>query len=379
MSALVMHIGAAGAMRTLGPQDAADTILIVPGESVVGHSLHLPAAGEAQTRAAARFAVEDELAADPATVHVAVGLTSGAGAPRLIVVAARTEMESWLRAARSAGAPPDAVLPEWACLPAAAGECAMLVAGGVAHVNCAGAWGFSAETDLAALLLPRALERFDCRRVTVWGDPTNIAPPDRWDGREITAHPALDADAMLALLARGAEDARLNLLQGEYTRRRAFAVDVRQWRRAAILLCAAFGAWLALTLAEAGALDRRAAALRAEAEAAFAETFPDEARIVNPRLQMQTRLEELRGRGGGAFLDLAAMLTAAAEAQESVEIDALRYDRTNAALTAELIMADYEALQALRDIVAAQGGALEEGASRQADGRVAADVTVRLP
>ena len=54
-------------------------------------------------------------------------------------------------------------------------------------------------------------------------------------------------------------------------------------------------------------------------------------------------------------------------------------DRAAGALDAELLMPDYDALQALRASVQAQGAALEEGASRQAAGRVAANVSVRLP
>lgn len=358
--------------------EAARTILIVPGEDVTAHSVHLPAAGEAQTRAAARFAVEDELAVDAAGVHLAIAAAGDAAAPRLVAAASTAAMESWLADAAALGVTPQAASPEWARVPAGPGECGVLIQDGVAHANF-GAWGFSAECDLAGLLMPGALERFDVGKVVVWGDPADIAPQAGWGGRPVEAHPAPDPDAALALLAQGARAAPVDLLQGDYAPRRAFAVDLHLWRRAGILAFALFASWLVLTVAEAGALNRRAAALRAEANAAFAEAFPDEARIVNPRLQMQTRLAELRGREGGAFLDLAAVLAAAVSAQDGVEISAMRYDRNSGALNAELLMADYETLQALRGTVQTAGAALEEGASRQADGRVVAAVTVTLP
>ncbi len=365
------------------PDASADrTIMLLPGEAVAGHSVHLPQAGEAQTRAAARFAVEDELGVDSASVHLAVAPAGEPGAPRLVAAIGRDALEEFLDQARALGAAPDAALPEWASVPAAPGEAAALIDGDLAHLAFGGAplvWGFSAEPELAAILIGRALERHDCGRVHVWGAAEDLTPPEGWGGREIEAQPLAGARGAAAVLARGAVAAKLNLLQGEFAPRRARRLDIGPWRRAAVLACAVFAAWLGLVAAEANALNRRAAALNTEAESAFARAFPDEARIVNPRLQMQTRLGELRGSGGGAFLDLAAILVAAVDTHEGMEIGAMRYDRDDGALSAELLVNDYADLQALRDTVAARGGMMEEGASRQTGGRISGDVTVRLP
>lgn len=362
-----------------GGGETARTVLILPGESVVGHSLHLPGP-DAQARAAAAFAVEDELAADVSTLHLAIAPPSAqAGGARLVAVAARDVMDRALSAAASLGAVPDAATPEWAAVPAAPGELGIVVVQGLAHVNAGGAWGFSADADLAALLIARALERVDTGRVTIWGDSGAVTPPDGWGGREVVTHKLLDPRGALGVFARGAQAASLNLLQGAYAPRRRRRLDFSLWRRAAMLAAALFAGWLALTAAEAAALHRRAGALETEARAVFAQAFPDEPRVVNPGVQMQTRLTQLRGQGGEAFLDLAALLAAAVAATDGVEIDALRYDRAQGALGAELAMADYALVQTLRNAVADSGGILEEGASRQADGRVAADVTVRLP
>ena len=130
------------------PSDAARTILIVPGEDVTAHSVHLPGVGDAPLRAAARFAVEDDLAVDADRVHLAIG-PGGAAEPRLVAAAARSAMDSWLAAFPA----PDVVAPEWACVPALADECGVWIEGDVAHANFGG-WGFSADRDLAALLLP---------------------------------------------------------------------------------------------------------------------------------------------------------------------------------------------------------------------------------
>lgn len=362
----------------LAETEAARTVLIVPGEAVAGHSVHLPAAGEAQTRAAARFAIEDDLGVDAESVHLALGPAGAPGAARLVAVADREALEAWLEDARALGASPDAALPEWAAVPAGERRAGVL-ADGVAHVNF-GAWGFSAEPDLAAAILPRALERFDAAAITLWdAEPEEVAPAEGWAGRDVRTE-ALPGGGALALLARGAASAgALNLLQGAYAPRAAGAISLVVWRRAAALLLGVVALGLGLILAQAAALNARADALNDTAEAAFAEAFPEVGRIVNPRLQMQTGLAELRGRGGGAFLDLSAILYAAVEAQEGAEIASLRYDRAAGDLAAELRLTDFAQLQALRDAVTSAGGVFEEGASRQEGGRVVGDVRVRLP
>ena len=101
-----------------------------------------------------------------------------------------------------------------------------------------------------------------------------------------------------ALIAAGLRGgAYTELLQGAFARRAPFFAQWRVFTRAAALLAVAVLGGVGLLAAEGFALNQRADEIRAETESLFAEAFPEETRIVNPRLQMTTRLRALRSAG----------------------------------------------------------------------------------
>lgn len=96
--------------------DAARTVLVVPGVDVRLFWLELPAGNPAQVLAAARLALADHVAEDPATLHLAFGAAI-AGTPRLVAAVERSRMQDWLARASSLGITPDLVVPDCLLLP----------------------------------------------------------------------------------------------------------------------------------------------------------------------------------------------------------------------------------------------------------------------
>ena len=100
--------------------------------------------------------------------------------------------------------------------------------------------------------------------------------------------------------------ATLNLLQGSHGRQTQWGRWLRPWRAAAALA----GLWVLVqggaSLYERWRLERELVALGAEIERVYKDAMPGSTRIVNPKVQLEARLRELRPSvtGGGALLDL---------------------------------------------------------------------------
>ena len=163
----------------------------------------------------------------------------------------------------------------------------------------------SAKLLLQELLLKQALaEAGDAKpqRLRVWGDP----PLELADAG---LEPQIEDSAPepLRLFATGYQPAStINLLQGPYSRQAHWGRWLRPWRAAAVLA----GLWLlaqgVAQVHDYWSLQHDLAMLRAEMEQVFKEAMPGVTKIVNPKVQLETRLRELRpnNASSGAFFEL---------------------------------------------------------------------------
>ncbi len=193
------------------PPAAMDTpaqrvVVVVPGTAAPARWLQLSAYTPAQARGAARAQVTEELAAGD-TIHVAVGTTPDPHTPCPVVTVSDQAMQGWLAQVAALGLYPDVLVPDHLLLPLPDDSAPPVV------VACAGDWlvrtgtrSFRLEADLAAAVL---------------GEATPLNVPG--------------GDSVEALLARGAREAPVNLLQGAYAPATATPTGPRAWRRTAVL------------------------------------------------------------------------------------------------------------------------------------------------
>lgn len=338
--------------------EAGRIVLIAPGEAVGTHPLTLPPGSESQARIAAAFAIEDFVARPVDELHLALGAEEETG--RRVAVADANALRGWIESVRALGLEPDVIAADYDLLPREAGAVSVAVTGGRVLVSGPGL-GFAAAPGLAAPILAQILETGPPG--ALWtGEEADLAP----FGPALSGAPRIEAADYAALLRQGLAEGRYtDLRQGGFAPRRAFPGDVTLLARAAALLAAAFAGWVLLTAAQGWALNNRAAGLRAEADAVFRRAFPEEGRIVNAAMQMETRLRGLRAGGGGAFLDLSAILTGSLEELEDVRIESVRFDSQTGELAARLLYDEFQDIERLKAEVARRGAALEEGASQQ--------------
>ena len=292
-----------GPLADLSSQsDGARQILVAPSEAVTLHRLALPSRKRSTWARAVPFALEDYLVEDIETLHFALGgAVDGGYLP--VAVVDRILLSAWLETCDQAGLTPAAVVPDSLLLPWQNDEWSVLLEARRALVRT-GRWeGFATERDNLALLLAQALAEAGetkPRRLRVWGAPaTELAET------EVELSPEDTPIEPLALFASGYQPATvLNLLQGGYSRQAHWGRWLRPWRAAAALAGMTLLVQIAGQVYDHWRLQREVTALRTEIEQTFKDALPEVTRIVNPKVQMETRLRELAPSGGSGFLEL---------------------------------------------------------------------------
>lgn len=281
----------------------ARSILIAPGEAITLHRVPLPGRKRTTWARAVPYALEDQLVDDIEALHFALGNVLDDG--RLpVAVVAHAALRAWLDACDQAGLIPAAIVPDLLLPPWREGAWSVLLDGRRAMVRT-GRWeGFATERDTLDLLLNQALaEAGDAkpRGLRVWGD----SPPHLTE-IDVELQVEDSQPEPLRLLAAGYQSpTALDLMQGPYSRRAQWGRWLRPWRTAAVLA----GLWLlvhgAMQVYDHWRLRRELVTLRTEIEGAYKDAVPGATRIVNPRVQLETRLRELKpGASGGGFLEL---------------------------------------------------------------------------
>ena len=291
---------------------------VLPAARVLFARLKLPKVNAATIRELLPFAVEDRLLADPANIHAVAG---HAGAPGETIVAVIDR--EWLRAMLDH-------LARFGIRPTHAWPESGLLAGG--HGDWHLVWserrgmlvdddGVSATFDHDAsgtyplalrLALDEAATRGERPSVVRVHNEGGIALPDlaRWSA---DSGMAFTRGSQWETLSRGEPAAQcIDLMQGEFSAARA-----RAWRlpRAAVMLAVLVAALqIVLVTVDAMRLRHEKKTLEAQSETLFRAAFPEAKVVVDPELQMQRNLAELkrtRGMtGGDGFLGL---LSAAAQ------------------------------------------------------------------
>ncbi len=317
---------------------------IVTGTTVLMRTLRLPGRAEERTRMAAAYALEDDLASDPETLHVALGPPMASG-ERAVAIVDDSRMEAWMRALEAAGLRPRMLVPAYLCLPPESS--ARLDE--IALVRRGDGTGFALERDLLQAL-PEA--------------PASLPRLDRGD-----------------LAARAVQHEGLSLLQGRYRPRLSGKADLtRPALRVAGLAGTALLLWLAATLGEGlhlRALDDHY--YRAAQDAAEA-VLPEGTMIVDPARQLRQAVEgrvQTAGTGSASgFLGLTALLDRALDDLPAAEVQSLRYDRQTGSLDAEIALAAFADLTLLAAAIRQAGGVLDDQGARQERGQIVSRVRI---
>lgn len=307
-----VHRLPAGRFEPAGTPQARDRVIVfVPADAVIAVPLRFAGQLPEGSSDAATFAIEDELAEPPETVHTVISGPPAAGAGRLAYAASRASMDRWTSAVCTLPGTVLLVPPQSLFSPASA----PVICGPVCL-------GWSGDRPVAADMAFPA----DARAVLVPGSESapRVSDPLSW----------------LASLA--LQQLRLiDLRAGRYGARAAAGAALKSWRVAAgLAVCAGAAALLNLVLAlnATTSLDTR---LRARAAAEYAASNPG---AVLPATLAEALARDPQGARPAGFRDLAARLYASVEASGGrVRIKSMRYEAGEGQLRARLVLRDVQA------------------------------------
>jgi len=315
-----------GEARLPSASDADEIWLALPASRVLLSSLTLSRRALRQLNGALGNALEDRLMLDPGQAHVALGKPS-ANDVHPVAVIEIAWLEQALALCRRHGIEPFGAIPEtllWsadtaATMNAAPAPWSARWRGHGGFVRSGASAGFalddgSIKTPPLALQLALAEAR---RQASL---PSAIVLEADVDVDAAAWSRSLDCPVQLQPLCADPRPPALNLLQGPYASRRrgssgwfadlASGQQIRKFRLAAGLVAAALAVHVFGTLADWGRLSWENRRLRAEMHQVFKEAFPQTQAIVDPSLQMQRQLADLRRARGyaesGDFLHVLA-------------------------------------------------------------------------
>ncbi len=353
-------------------------VVLLPAQSLLPLYASLPPLQGQKLRRALPYAVEEQLAEEVEGYHFAIGKRQDDGRVALLAVN-REQMATWQRRMAEVELRPHRALDEAQCLPWQAGEWSLLLESGGALLRLSAHEAYSLPLDGLQPLLETALQQAqelpDALRV--YDARGEEAESPVWQGGvgELTLHYEVISDP-LALMVAGHDQAAINLLQGEFSRKEQLGKLWRPWRASAALLTA----WLMLlgatSLWEYRHLAAEEQRLYAAVEQVYRDTFPEAKNVVNPKVQMERKLAELRGAGGGgAFVSLLAASGPLLKLTKGGELQNLRYRQGE--LELELQLADLPALDALKESLQQQGLDVEIRNASSRDNRVEGRLAIR--
>jgi general secretion pathway protein L len=364
----------------------AQVVLLAPGTEVLLTQAQVPLMNRNRLVKAVPFVLEDELADDVDALHFAVGQRRADGAMACAVVS-REVMDAWQAMSRAAGVQPHVLASEVLAVPFREGAWSLLIHGARTLLRTAVQDGLAMDTVNLALSLNALLAKANdtppaC--VRVWLCDADETILDRV--REVCAAHGIELvredsrDPVLAMLARGYEEPRaINLLQGDYSLRERLGKRLRPWRPAAIVGALWLCLYVVLTVIEYRDLSARGRALTQQIEAVYRDAVPDARNVVNPKVQLERKLAELRGgdsAAGAGFLSLLARSGQVLSQNTAVNVRSIRYKANQLDLDVEI--QDLQLLDALQQRLTEEAHlAVELISASQHEGKVAARLQLR--
>jgi len=349
-------------------------VVLVPGAEVSLAEARVPGRNRQRLLRAIPYVLEEQLASDVEELHFALGPV-GEEDQYPVAVVERSNMDAWTVLLRENGIQAEQLIPETLALPPGDGW-SLMVDGETVLVRSSDYAGFAADIDN----LPVLFALFQAKQ--------QAPETARVFGSTVLDLEAVDVEFIderiqpLELLARGwAQGPGINLLQGAYSRREEWGRLLRPWASSAALLLAGVILVGVTTGLNYFHLSGQRAQLNDEIEAVYRKAFPQAKRVVNPRVQMEQKLTQLRRQAGGGNADFLAMFAETADVVRSTEgINVRGASYRNGRLDLDLQADNLQILDGLKQSLVSSGlmSAEIQSASTGADQKVKSRMRVQV-
>ena len=316
-------------------------IVLLDSSNVHLNHVKLPTSNRQKMLRAIPYALEEQLAEDIDDFHFVIGKTDPYyGTP--VAGIRKDTLDRLLATFQQAGISIDMLIPDAICSPAAPGQWSILFHADKALVQFEALIGSVIDTVNLPLLLQASLEKADNKPEKIVylhldGDTRDPALDEIGEDIEIIKV-AYNTHPLVVYCGEYTRAKSLNLLQGVYKPKRKSSGSLHRWRLAASLAAVWLVLYMGTNLFELNRLKAKNAELGIQIEQIYKRSFPASKRIINPRVQMEQKLNELRGGGGQQGSQFLALLTdsvTSLSAQKDIEIQSIdfRNNRMDIGLT----------------------------------------------
>lgn len=314
--------------------DAADaagsarTIMVVAGTELLLEEASVPIANLSKAHKAVPYVLEEQLAQDVEASHFAFGSRLPEGNIPVAVIA-RASLGWIIDQCQEYGLKPVEVIPECHALPIDPHQWSVMTNSGHAAIRFDATRGFSCDVDMLPLLLENT-PGVDARE-QIWNATHFSCGADRYDLD--TKNPPVQMRSEIQLFAHGLKgkksNQRINLLQGDFGKRKGIEKNWKPWLTPAVLGTMLLGLWGGSSWLEYQSLGAQQRQLGSDIEATLKKTFPDVRRVVNPVAQMKTRLKTLNGKGidNGSFVSMMSAMGDALSEADKPSVRSMNFGR----------------------------------------------------
>jgi len=340
-------------------------ITLLPGSDLHMTTVMIPARNRQKILQAVPYAMEEDLIGDINQFHFAIPERINS---EMIPVCAidKKRLEDLIARFKEHHLSSHVIIADTLCLPCPPRQWNILVEEQESTVQTSPYSGFTVDTEGLSEYLDMAIQEagddapiqlniIDARSNAQDGFLEELAS----DTIELTHSPA--QDALLKLLAgHYREGSGINLLQGEYTPRKMASRSLKKWYPAAALVAI-------ILLIQAGnaityyvSISRESTALNQKITTLFKQAMPDVKRMVNPKSQMQQRLQALQNNqlsGNAGFLANVGVFANSMQSIKTINLNGMSF--RNGRLDIEMTIGDLQSLENLKQLLTQAGMVVE--------------------
>ena len=355
-------------------RDPDHVVVFVPSRFVLMIGCEVPGRSAAQIKRALPFAAEEYVASDIETMHIAHGAIKPGQAVQCDIVAHEV-LAGWRACFASVGLNPGAFITDAHVLPRTSGVVSLLFEEEGALVASLDQVAMMDRDNLVLAINSLSPERV----VSINGALTDIERGQLDNNPEVEPI-AVSKHGLLDYLADSfVPGGQTNLLQGPYTVQRPRSAQNTRWRGVAALAAA----WVLLAfvgmLVQGWWASSEAERLESEGFAFYKRVFPRESQPVSIdqlRRRMAAKLgQKVDPSDQSAFVGLLAQFSNVIDS--SAEVLSLNFAGQRQELTIEVMVASYDALEAVKDQLASTGVGLEVASAEKEGSAVRSRLRVR--
>jgi general secretion pathway protein L len=342
--------------------------VLVPSSDTLLKWVSLPAKAGRKAITAIPFMLEDEISSDIALQFFALGPKRGN--EQAVAIVAKEKLLGWLEIISQAGLNCDKIIPDVLALPVANEGWSILELGAQVLIRQDQWAGLLGEKEW----LIQAINHHAKQQT----DPLII---DNYSDTELfgLTHVEVKDQALempMKVLAKGALDAKFNLLQGDFKPKAQASHGWKKWTLAASLAVIVLLTSLVDKVIEQQQLSSQRAELREQINAEYKRAFPGASQARDVKRVMQTKIAALEKNGGGSsVLTMLGQLTPAF-AESQVKPQTIKFDGARTEMRMQAVANNFESLEQFKKLAEAQGFEVQQGAINNKDSQVIGTLTI---